>query len=128
VKVKLRKTDRLFREYVLRFYSYTCARCHTRYSPDNCRGLHVSHYWGRARENTRFDIENVCLLCYGCHIAWGHGDQRDKYTDYMKARLGEQGFEMLRARAYTYKKRDDKLDEVAIKHLLKELQTDAKVC
>jgi len=35
---------------------------------------------------------------------------------------------MLRARAYTYKKRDDKLDEVAIKHLLKELQIDAKVC
>ena len=128
MKTKLRKTDRLFRQYILRFYNYTCARCHTRYAPDNCRGLHVSHYWSRSRENTRFDIENVSLLCYGCHIAWGHGDQRDEYTDHMRTKLGERRFEMLRARAHTYKRRDDKLDEVAIKEMLKELEkTDGKI-
>jgi len=63
VKVRLRKTDRLFREYALRFYNCTYARCHTRDSPDNCRGLHVSHYWGRVRENTRFDEVKLILRC-----------------------------------------------------------------
>ena len=121
MKTKLRKSDQLFRQYVLRIYDYTCARCKKEYPPDNCRGLHVSHYWGRGRENTRHDIENVCLLCYGCHLRWGHGDQREEYTGYMRERLGDKGFDLLELRAYTYKKRDDKLDEIIIKQLLKEV-------
>jgi len=121
-KTKLRKSDTLFRQYALKVYEYTCARCRKEYSPDNCRGLHVSHYWGRRRENVRHDIENICLLCYGCHLRWGHGDLRSDYTKFMVDRLGQKGFDLLQLRAYTYKKRDDKLDEIIIKELLKELE------
>lgn len=121
--MKLRKTDRLFRKLVLQLENYTCARCRKPYEPDNCRGLHVSHYWGRGRENTRFDIENVCLLCYGCHLIWAHGDQRDDYKQYMIERLGKEGFDRLEARAYTHKKKDDVLNEVVIKQLLETLRT-----
>ena len=46
----------------------------------------------------------------------------------MRTKLGKRRFEMLRARAHTYKRRDDKLDEVAIKEMLKELEkTDGKI-
>ena len=121
MKTKLRKSDQLFRQYVLKVYSDTCARCRKEYPSDNCRGLHVSHYWGRGRENTRQDIENACLLCYGCHLRWGHGDQREQYTAYMRNRLGDKGYDLLELRANTYKKRDDKLDEIIIKQLLKEV-------
>ena len=124
-KTKLRKSDSLFRRYALKVYGYTCARCRRTYPSDNCRGLHVSHYWGRGRENTRHDIENVCLLCYGCHLRWGHGDQREQYTGERRQRLGDKGFDLLELRAYTYKKRDDKLDEIIIKELLKEVNDTA---
>jgi len=120
--MKLRKTDTLFRKFLLLRDEYTCQRCRRQYQPDNCRGLQVSHYWGRSRENTRFDEENCILLCWGCHQLWGHGDLRVAYESYMRAKLGEDGFDLLEARAYTYKKRDDKLDELAIKALLKEVQ------
>ena len=117
--MKLRKSDKLFRQYVLKVFSYTCVRCRNIYAVDNCRGLHVSHYWGRGRENTRHDIDNACLLCYGCHQIWGHGDGRDEYRQFMVQRLGQEGFDRLEARAYTRKKRDDALDEVIIKELLR---------
>ena len=38
----------------------------------------------------------------------------------MRKRLGDKGFDLLMVRAYTYKKRDDKLDEIVIKELLKQ--------
>ena len=117
-KIRLRKADKLFRKLILQRGNYTCARCHTVYNPNNCRGLHVSHYWGRGRENTRFDEENVCLLCLPCHQSWGHGDGRDEYTEFMKKRLGKQGFEDLMLRAHIHKKRDDVVDELYINELL----------
>lgn len=123
-KVKLRKTDKNFREYALKVYGYTCARCGKVYPPDDCRGLHVSHYWGRGRENVRHDIENVCLLCFGCHLIWGHGDQRGEYMKYMIDRLGQKAYDLLQVRAYCYKRRDDAMDLIIIKELLKQVDAD----
>jgi len=128
-KVKLRKTDRLFRKYILKRDNYTCQRCGHKYNPsDNLQGLHVSHYWGRGRENTRFDPENCLLLCFNCHRIWGHGDGRQGYTDFMKQRLGEQGFLMLEIRAHQYQKRDDILMEIYITQLLRFLGKNEEVC
>jgi len=55
-------------------------------------------------------------------MLWGHGDERQAYIDFMKKRLGEEGFELLAARAHEYKKRDDRLDELGIKNLMLELE------
>jgi len=118
--VKLRKADSLFRKLILKRDNYTCQRCGSQYTPDNCRGLHVSHYWGRGRENVRLDPENVCLLCWGCHQLWGHGDRRCEYTDFMRRKLGDKGFDLLELRAHIYKKRDDAMDAIVMKELLKE--------
>ncbi len=125
MKITERKTDKLFRKYIRKRDNYTCQRCRKEYDPQHCRGLQVSHYWSRSRENTRFDPENCILLCYGCHqFQWGHGDGRQEYTDFMKQKLGEDRFNWLDVRAHTTKKRDDAMDMVVIKELLKELRTN----
>jgi hypothetical protein len=118
MKIKLRKTDILFSKYIRKRDKFTCQRCGQVY-PDGGRGLHCSHYWGRGRENTRFDPENCITLCWGCHRIWD-GDGRGDYRDFMVKRLGQEGYDLLDIRAHTRKDRDDKLDEIVIKELLKE--------
>ena len=119
--MRLRKADRLFRQYILKRDDYTCQRCRRQYRQDeDLQGLHVSHYWSRVRENTRFDPDNCVLLCYGCHRIWGHGDGWPEYTDFMKRKLGERGFYLLAARAQECKKKDDALMTIYIKQLLKQ--------
>ena len=117
-KVKLRQTDRLWSQYIRRRDNFTCLKCGRVYKTKK-QNLGVSHYWGRGRENTRFDEENCISLCsLPCHQNWGHGDGREEYTEFMKKRLGESGFENLMLRAHIYKKKDDVMDELYIRELL----------
>ena len=117
-KVKLRKTDRLWTKHIRTRDKYTCQKCEKTYPTESCRNLGVSHYWGRGRENTRFDEDNCIALCtLPCHQNWG-GEGRQEYTDFMKQRLGEKGFADLELRAHMRKKRDDITDELYIKELL----------
>lgn len=124
-KVKERKSDKLFRNYIRTRDGWRCLACDLEkgskdYS-ENKQGLHCSHYWSRRHENTRFDSENCISLCWYHHkFAWGHGDGRSEYTAFMRKRLGDRGFDLLELRARTYKKRDDALDLIIIKQLLKE--------
>lgn len=126
--MRLRKTDILFSEYIRTRDGWVCLACMAErgYSKDysfDSQGLECSHYWGRDRENTRFDPENCIALCFYHHrFDWGHGDGRQKYTDFMKQRLRERGFDLLDIRAHTSKKRDDKLDKIEIEQLIKELE------
>jgi len=124
MKTKLRKTDILFSKYIRQSDDWRCLACgeNSRDYSGNKRGLHCSHYWGRGHENTRFDPENCISLCWYHHnFAWGHGDGRQEYMAFMRRRLGDKGFDLLDLRAHIYKKRDDKLDEIIIKQLLKEV-------
>jgi len=116
MKTKQRKTDIEFAKYIKKRDGFTCQRCRKPH-PNGGRGLHVSHYWGRSRENTRFDPENCIALCFGCHLLWGHGDQRGDYMKYMLDKLGQKGYDLLEVRAHTYKRRDDVLDMIGIKAL-----------
>ena len=126
--MKLRKTDVMFSKYIRARDKWRCIACDLEkeggskdYSV-NSQGLECSHYWGRDRENTRFDPENCIALCtYHHKFAWGHGDGRDRYKAYMIKKLGDEVFDLLAVRAHTYKKRDDKLDEIIIRELIKEL-------
>ncbi len=118
MRLKIRPADKLFSNHIRTRDNWTCQRCFKRYDPPT-QALHCSHYFGRGRENTRFDEDNCVALCYGCHQLWGHGDLRDDYTRYMQKRLGEQGFKKLKIRAYQYKKKDDKLVILWLKSLTK---------
>jgi 5-methylcytosine-specific restriction endonuclease McrA len=119
MKIKRRPTDILFSKYIRKRDNYTCQRCGKMYS-DGGKGLHCSHYHSRSHENTRFDPENCIALCFGCHHLWG-GDLKDDYTAFMKEKLGDKAFDYLRIRANTYKKKDNSLDMLGIKELMKEV-------
>ncbi len=115
MKIKIRPADKLFSDYIRSRDNWRCQRCKKKYEPPTS-GLHCSHYFGRARENTRFDPEN----CNGCHQLWGHGDLRDDYTEYMVKKLGEQAFKKLKIRAFTYRKKDDALIILWLKEYAKK--------
>jgi hypothetical protein len=83
-------------------------------------GLQNSHFWGRGRENTRFDELNCDALCFSCHKYWG-GDGREDYIEFKERQLGEHGYKQLKIRAHTYKKKDDKLAILYINQLLKNV-------
>jgi len=125
MKIKLRKADKLFTQVVRLKYEYTCQKCGKKYNEFNTgslRNLGVSHYYGRSRENTRYDDDNVTLLCnLPCHRRW-EGEERGDYTEYMIERLGQKGFEELTIRANTYKKRNDALTEELLKEKIKLLE------
>jgi len=123
MKIKLRKTDRLFSRIVRKLFNFTCQKCGRVYSEDgDLHNLGVSHYYGRSRESTRFDLENVTLLCnLPCHQRWG-GEERADYTQYMIERLGQLRYDLLTVRANTYQKRDDVLMMMYLKQEIKELE------
>ena len=123
MKIKLRKADKLFTRIQRFRFDYTCQKCGRKYSEHQpLYNLGVSHYYGRSRENTRFDDDNVTLLCnLPCHRKW-EGEERGDYTEYMIERLGQKGFEELTKRANTYKKRNDAETERILKEKIKELK------
>ena len=125
LKIRLRKTDKLFTSIVRLIFNYTCQRCGKQYSPDgSLYNLGVSHYYGRSRENSRFLLDNVTLLCnFPCHQLWG-GEEREDYKNYMLKRLGQEGFDKLTLVAHIYSKRDDKLTEIILKKWLEELKRE----
>ncbi len=120
-KIKLRKSDRLFRAYLLATRPHVCVRCGKKFQ--DTRYLHVSHFWGRGHENVRHDPENTDLLCsLPCHSTWGHGEERPLYEAYKIKQLGQDGFDRLMLRAHLRKKRDDKLDVFVIEQMIEELK------
>ena len=123
MKIKLRKADKLFTKITRFRFDYTCQKCGRKYSEDTpLYNLGVSHYYGRSRENTRFDPDNVTLLCnMPCHRKW-EGIERGDYTEHMIGRLGQRGFDELTLKANSYKKRDDKATEASLLENLKILE------
>jgi len=112
--LKIDKADRIFSLYVRELADNICVRC------NGITGLQASHYFGRAKEGTRFDPENIDCLCYGCHQYWGSTD-REAYREYKIKQLGEDGFKRLQARAYGYCKKDRKMAYIIWKKAYEDL-------
>lgn len=121
-KVKIDSADTIFSWYI-RLRDRECVRCH---SPvrSNEKGLPISHecshYFGRGKENTRFDPDNCDCLCTGCHQYWGSAD-KEGYRQFKINQLGENAFNMLLIRSNTTVKKDRKLSLIIAKELLKEV-------
>ncbi len=107
MNIKLRPADVKFSLYIRYRDGWKCCFCKKQYYPPT-QGLQNSHFWGRARENTRFDPDNCDALCFSCHQFLG-GDGREEYIAFKKKQLGDKGYTDLKIRAFTYKKKDDKL-------------------
>ena len=122
MNIKLDKADILFSQWI-RLRDLMCVRC---YSPVklNSKGLPISHqashFYGRGRENTRFEPDNVDTLDMGCHRIWG-SDDRETYRIFKLKQLGQKRFDSLMVQANTYKKKDRKLEVIKWQEQLNNL-------
>src|SRR3990167_10154752 len=118
MKIKITKLDRLFSTYIRTRDKWTCQRCQTQYKPPTM-ALHCSHFHGRGKKSVRFDPFNAAALCYGCHMRFtAHPVE---HYEWFKKRIGERDFDLLNVRANTLGRPDYTLIEIALKHLLREL-------
>jgi Bacteriophage Lambda NinG protein. len=127
-KIKRRRVDILFSIIVRYKQNYICARCGTQ-SPPPHKGLHVSHYFSRTREATRFDYDNVDCLCHGCHMLWSK-NYRSEYIAFKKKQLGKEKYNALAARAKIKNVFADgwfKKDELARTHEFKRIIAQNKI-
>ena len=127
MKIKIDPADTAFSQYI-RIRDGKCVRCG---SPVkfNDKGMPVSHqashYYGRGRESTRFDPENVDTLCFGCHKIWG-SDDKEGYRNYKMKQLGQKGFDRLTLRANTHKHKDRKMSLIQARLMLKGISTNGR--
>jgi 5-methylcytosine-specific restriction endonuclease McrA len=115
--IKPRRADTLFSLYLRKKRGYVCEKC-ARFFPGG-KGLTVSHFHGRRKESVRFDEENCDILCIRCHQYFE--SHKTEYEVWKKKQLGERKFDLLTLYANTTKKRDDKLQCMILKVLMKEL-------
>ena len=119
MKIRIRQSDKIFSQFIRTRAGWKCERCYKQYEPPTS-GLHCSHFWGSAKESTRFEPDNCAALCYGCHMHFTANPI--EHTEYFKIRLGEKRFKTLTLQANaTRKKRDDKIDAMYAQKLLNEL-------
>lgn len=109
-KISIRKSDKLFREYLLKLRGERCEYC------GRVGKVEVSHFHGRRHENTRFSEKNCSLIC-NYHHRYFH-ENPSIYTEWMQKKLGNQEFKKLTLEANRIKKRDDKLQVIILKSLL----------
>ncbi len=115
-KVKLRRADVLYSQYLRKKRKYLCEYCGRFFSGG--KGLTVSHFYSRRKESVRFDDINCSILCIKDH-AWFES-HKTEYEQWLIGGIGQREFDLLALRANSYKKKDDKLQLIVIKQLIKE--------
>jgi len=99
--VKRSQADIRFSRQIRERDQWTCQRCKQRHA-ENSRGLHCAHMFTRRTGATRFDPDNACALCYGCH-QYLDSHPAEKLA-FFRALLGDERFDALASRAHA--KRD----------------------
>ncbi len=100
MKIRITPLDKIFSQYI-RARDKVCQRCGAGITA--CAHLH-----GRACKSVRWDEDDACALCFGCH-SYLDSQAIDK-VDFFKARLGEERFDLLNSRMrQTFPRPDQKL-------------------
>jgi len=106
--MRIDPADKAFSLYIRERDNWTCQRCKHWFDQNlsyERQALDNSHFFGRGKENTRFDPENCDALCYGCHRIWEKEDRED-YRRFKVRQLGEAGFAALELRSKILVKKD----------------------
>jgi len=103
LKLKRDKYDKATSDLIRAIANWSCERCGSYFPEGHRQGLHCSHYYGRSRSSTRYDLENTDSLCYGCHQLFG-SDDREAYRVFKIKKLGQKRFDLLMLRANKVKK------------------------
>lgn len=97
MRIKIDKADREFGFFIKARDHWMCQRCGAQHE-EGSSGIHCSHFWGRGKENTRFDEENCDSICFGCHNFFhAHPEEHRRWK---LKQLGEKGFRDLEIRAH----------------------------
>ena len=118
MKIKIDKADSLFSLWIRKRDKWTCQRCWRIY-PEGSQIIHNSHYYGRGKENTRFEPDNCDAICFGCH-QYFHANPNE-YREWKLKQIGTRRFDTLMVQAHTYKKKDRKLEIIKWTQALKEV-------
>ena len=110
MKIKISRLDSKFSNYIRWVKDKgICQRCRRQYSPPS-QGAHCSHFWGRARKSVRYNVDNACMLCYGCHMYFT--GQPEEHRAFMLRRLGSIKYNLLMQEANHPKRPDYKAVEI----------------
>lgn len=131
--MKLDPLDRLFSEFIRRRAISRvggCERClSARYDILKDDGsvfprwkqLQCSHFHGRSKKSVRWDEDNAAGLCGACHIRFG--SQGEEHRQHFIEILGQEGFDLLNARASKPGKPDKKLLMIYYREKIKEYES-----
>jgi len=129
-RMKRDPADDAFSKAIRTRDKWTCQKCGRVFLEHERKNLDCSHYWGRGRENTRYDPENCDALCghftsSQCHKKW-EKEYKPEYEKFKIIQLGQEGFDRLRVAAHTYRKKDRNMRFIEAKEFLKlmEVQVD----
>lgn len=118
--IKIDKADSLFSQWI-RLRDKQCLRCHAPVKL-NDKGLPInlqaSHFQGRGKESTRFDPENVCTLCAGCHQYFTAYPA--EHYQWQVQRLGQKTVDNIILRSNQTVKKDRKMEVIKWKLALKQ--------
>lgn len=65
--MKIKPEDKWFSLCIRERAEWTCERCGVYYPEGERRGLHCSHFVGRANKSVRWSAINAAAHCFGCH-------------------------------------------------------------
>ncbi len=102
MKVRINKLDVVFSQLVRSRVNFTCEKCGKYFPEDSRGGLHCSHFFGRSRHSVRWAPSNAAAHCHGCHTYLGANPI--EFTEWIKAHLGQQRYDLLRVEANTPKR------------------------
>ncbi len=113
LKIKTSTLDRLFSEFIHLRAGNKCEYCGKTEGKLDC-----SHFIGRRTRAVRYDPDNACCACFGCHQFLD--EHPYEHTAFFRQRLGSEKLEQLIIRAGTKVKSSPKSIE-ALKARLKEM-------
>lgn len=116
-KVKIDAADKYFSLYIRNRAKWNCERCGKHYEPPTS-ALHCSHFIGRGKENTRFDLDNASAHCYGCHqYLTSHPAE---HVAWKIEQVGERAVNILMLKSNMYCKKDRESEKIYWRAKLKE--------
>jgi hypothetical protein len=108
--IKIDTADKLFSIWI-RLRDMQCKRCGSKVKL-NEKGLPVSHqnshFKGRGKEATRFEMHNCDTLCYGCHQYFT--SQPDEHYEWQVEQKGYELVQRMIVQSNGYKKKDRKAE------------------
>jgi hypothetical protein len=115
MRIKIDPLDKLFSQFI-RQRDHVCQRC---LSPTNT--IACAHFHGRSSKSVRWDEDNACGLCMGCH-SYLDSHPMEK-VEFFLQRLGQENFDALNCRLrQIWPRTDKKLLELYFREKIKEFE------